>query len=303
VYAPRLPLSIGDSSYGRTYEQAGRRRFRTRSTAKTLRRIINMLRSRTSGVSVGCFVSIGGFGFDAWIQSSPIMSMLHRRRRHCRPGMSIRLCGDPDALWLDDRRSVDLVFGFIYICGILGEQVRYDLRKGLFPTCKIFRCRYYNKTPVGWIISRVSSDTERVARSWLPGGCSMSSGASMNIADLRSTSWCKINWQLAGIVLTLIVPVIIVIATLVSAAHHLVEYREVRKRNSKITGTYNETITGVRVIKRSTEKREPGSSSASFPARCIRPVIAPPGLSALFLPTRAVAEHAGDRQHCRGIAA
>ncbi len=55
------------------------------------------------------------------------------------------------------------VFIFIYLAGILGERIRYDLRKALFHHLQTLSLPYYNKTPVGWIISRVTSDTDRVA--------------------------------------------------------------------------------------------------------------------------------------------
>ena len=56
-----------------------------------------------------------------------------------------------------------------------------------------------------------------------------------------------INWQLALIVF-LAIPVLIIVAVQFKKKI-IIEFREVRKINSKITGSFNETITGVRVIK------------------------------------------------------
>ncbi len=55
------------------------------------------------------------------------------------------------------------VFGFIFLAGVLGERVRYDLRKNLFNNLQSLSLSYFSKTPVGWIMSRVTSDTERVS--------------------------------------------------------------------------------------------------------------------------------------------
>ena len=52
---------------------------------------------------------------------------------------------------------------FIYLAGILGERVQYDLRKKLFNHLQDLSLSYYSRTPVGWIMSRVTSDSERVA--------------------------------------------------------------------------------------------------------------------------------------------
>ena len=55
------------------------------------------------------------------------------------------------------------VFVFIYLAGLLGERIRYDLRQKLFNHLQQLSLTYYNRMPVGWIISRVTSDSDRVA--------------------------------------------------------------------------------------------------------------------------------------------
>ncbi len=55
------------------------------------------------------------------------------------------------------------VFGFIYLVGILAERVRYDLRKKMFNHLQELSLSYFSQTPVGWIMSRLTSDTERLA--------------------------------------------------------------------------------------------------------------------------------------------
>ena len=59
--------------------------------------------------------------------------------------------------------SAGIVFGFIFITGLLGEKVRYDLRRKLFHHLQELTFSYFDKTAVGWIMSRVTSDTERIA--------------------------------------------------------------------------------------------------------------------------------------------
>src|SRR5258708_23110922 len=55
------------------------------------------------------------------------------------------------------------VFGFIYLAGILGERVQYDLRKQLFNHLQTLSFSYFDRTAVGWIMSRVTSDTGHIA--------------------------------------------------------------------------------------------------------------------------------------------
>ena len=55
------------------------------------------------------------------------------------------------------------VLSMIFLTGMLGERMRYDLRKKLFNHLQDLSLSYYSRTPVGWIMSRVTSDTDRVA--------------------------------------------------------------------------------------------------------------------------------------------
>ncbi len=55
-----------------------------------------------------------------------------------------------------------LVFGFITAAGMLSERVQYDLRKTMFGRLQELSLSYFSRTPVGWLMSRVTSDTQRV---------------------------------------------------------------------------------------------------------------------------------------------
>jgi len=137
------------------------------------------------------------------------------------------------------------VFTFIYVTGLLGERVRYDLRKTLFNHLQQLSLSYYNRTPVGWIMSRVTSDTDRLAElvTW---GLLDVVWAVMNVSA-AVYFMMRINWPLALIVFA-IIPAITIVA-IQFKKRIIVEYRQVRKINSKITGAYNESISGVRVVK------------------------------------------------------
>jgi ATP-binding cassette subfamily B protein len=172
-------------------------------------------------------------------------------------------------------------FGFIYLVGILAERVRYDLRKNMFNHLQELSLSYFSQTPIGWIMARLTSDTERLSdlMTW---GILDSTWAAINIIT-SAIFMFMINPKLAVIVL-FILPILIVVAFRfrTTILHH---YRWARKMNSRITGAFNESITGVHVIK--ALSREDGNLDefseltdgmyeASFKAAW---------LSALFLPT------------------
>src|SRR6185503_10082812 len=55
------------------------------------------------------------------------------------------------------------VFVFILLCGVLGKRVQYDLRQKMFDHLQRLSFSYFDRTPVGWIMSRVTSDSDRIA--------------------------------------------------------------------------------------------------------------------------------------------
>lgn len=173
------------------------------------------------------------------------------------------------------------VFGFIYLVSLLGEQVRYDLRRSMFNHLQDLSLSYYSRTPVGWIMSRVTSDSDRVAEliTW---GLLDSTWAATNIIGSMAFMLI-INWKLALLVF-LSLPVLFVIANGFQK-RILVQFRQVRRLNSKITGTYNENINGVRVVKALGREQENLREFNILSGEMYRASYRAAWLSALFLPT------------------
>ena len=132
------------------------------------------------------------------------------------------------------------MFTFIYLAGVLGERIQYDLRKMLFNHLQDLSLSYYAQNAVGRLIARVTSDTGRVS-DLLTWGVVDSTWAVMNITT-SMIFMLIINWRLALIVLT-IIPIMIFIA-IEFRKRILVEFRISRRANSKITGAYQREHSG-----------------------------------------------------------
>jgi len=173
------------------------------------------------------------------------------------------------------------IFIFIYLAGVLGERVQYDLRKMLFNHLQDLSLSYYAQNAVGRLIARVTSDTGRVSDlvTW---GIVDSVWAVMNITT-SLTFMAIINWRLALIV-SVIIPIMMFVATKFQK-YILVEFRQSRRANSKITGAYNENIQGVRVVKALGREDENLVEFQQLTTRMYRASYRAAWLSALFLPT------------------
>ncbi len=172
------------------------------------------------------------------------------------------------------------VFGFVYLAGILGERIRYDMRRQLFNHLQTLSLSYYGKTPVGWIMSRVTSDTSRISELITWGMIDITWGFLNLVTAL--VFMLIINWKLALIVM-LILPALLIVAALFKKKI-LVEFRRVRKLNSKLTGVYNENISGVRVVKALTREEKNLEEFDGMATNLYRAAYRAAWLSALFLP-------------------
>ena len=135
---------------------------------------------------------------------------------------------------------------FFVALGIKVETgISRSLRNAIFFHLQKLNLSYYNKTPVGYLMARTNSDTNRIGDivAW-------------GLIDLSwSVFYCVgvviamflVHWKLALIVCATIPPLALI--TWYFQKRILSVNRIVRKLNSKMTGAMNEGITGSRTIK------------------------------------------------------
>ena len=120
-----------------------------------------------------------------------------------------------------------------------------DLRREMFEHLQILSLSFYNVTPVGYLLTRVNNDTNRI------GG-----NLAWNLLDMVDVVFyvtstfvimLMLNWRLALVVM-LVIPFAAVL-TVYFQPRILHWTRKVRKINSKITGAFNEGITGAKTSK------------------------------------------------------
>jgi len=172
------------------------------------------------------------------------------------------------------------VLAFIYLVGTLGERVQYDLRQQMFSHLQDLSFSYFDRTPVGWVMARVTSDSERIAQLVTWGLLDVTWGVLNIITSLAFMLY--INWRLTLIVMASL-PILLVVAVWFSQ-HILAEFRQVRRFNSQITAAYNENITGVRVVKALCREDANTREFAGLTSGLHHAAYRAAWLSALFLP-------------------
>lgn len=172
------------------------------------------------------------------------------------------------------------VMAFIFSAGRMGERVQYDLRKKMFARLQDLSLSYYDRTPVGWLMSRLTSDASRVGDLVAWGIMDLAWGVCNILVSLSFMA--VINFRMM-LIIAAVIPVLVVVAIRFKRKI-LLEYRDVRRMNSKITGAYNENITGVRVVKSLRREEANLDEFQDLTRTMYRAGFRAAWLSALFLP-------------------
>lgn len=135
--------------------------------------------------------------------------------------------------------------GFLYFAEKIRAYVSHDIRREGFGNLQQLSFSYYDYRPVGWLMARMTSDCDRLTDilAW-------------GILDLFWGTFIMIAIMGAMLVMEpmLALGVIVVVPALFFVSKYfqkqiLVSSRAVRRSNSRLTGSYNESIMGVRTTK------------------------------------------------------
>ncbi|NLN42443.1 MAG: ABC transporter ATP-binding protein [Clostridiales bacterium] len=137
------------------------------------------------------------------------------------------------------------VYYLIKIASEIELDLSYDIRKVGFKRLQELSFSYYDKTSVGWLMARMTSDVERLGATIAWSLVDLTWGATAMVGGLAAMLY--MNWRLA--LITLIVVPFLAVASVYFQKKILNSYRIVRRTNSKITGAFNEGIMGAMTTK------------------------------------------------------
>jgi len=137
------------------------------------------------------------------------------------------------------------VWVFIELAGNISNHMSHDIRRLCFDRLQDLEFAFYDHRPVGWLITRLTSDCDRLARIIAWGSLDLVWGTCFVI--MIAASLLLMNWRLALIVLAVLPPLAVV--SKFFQRMMLLSHREIRKFNSQITAAYHESIQGVRTTK------------------------------------------------------
>lgn len=137
------------------------------------------------------------------------------------------------------------VYAFIHLSGKIEVDLTHDIRLAGFKKLQELSFSYYDKTPVGYIMARLTSDVSNLGAFIAWTAIDMVWGVAVIVATIIAMFFLDITLSL----ITLSVAPFLVIASFYFQKKILKSHRIARRANSRVTGALNEGITASRTTK------------------------------------------------------
>ena len=157
---------------------------------------------------------------------------------------------------------VKLGVGFVqtYLLQSIGQKIMFDMRRQIFNHIQTLSTSFFDKNPVGRLITRVTSDVE-VLNEMFSAGIVSVFGDILTLTGIM-IALLFMNWRLALIVMA-VVPLIMVV-TAIFRAKARDGYRRVRIAVARISAFLQEHITGMSVIQLYNRERKSAEKFAAI---------------------------------------
>ena len=135
-------------------------------------------------------------------------------------------------------------YGETMLTAVLGQRVMRDLRQQLFDHVQRLPITFYDRTPVGRLVTRVTSDVESLNELF-------TAGVVAGLGDVFTllaiaVMMLVIDWRLA-LAAFAVIP-LVYLTSHVFQKRVRVAYRDIRARLARINAYLNERITGMRIV-------------------------------------------------------
>lgn len=174
-------------------------------------------------------------------------------RGEARDAAGLRRDGVGLALLLVVAQS--LTYVQMYTMQVAGARAMTDLRSGIFEFFQKLRLRYYDRTPVGRLVTRATNDVDAI-------GELFASGALNAMGDVVAlvgivVMMLALDWRMS-VVAFLAIPVVGVVVNFVRKRSREA-YREVRARTARLNAFLNEQVNGIAVVQAFVRERAAAS--------------------------------------------
>jgi ATP-binding cassette subfamily B protein len=137
-----------------------------------------------------------------------------------------------------------LRYGYTYLVAWLGQKIIYDIRREIFSKIQRLHLGFFDRTPVGRLLTRITSDVDAIQMMLTDGVVGLV--ADIGLITALTIYMFSINWQLALITLS-VMPLLFLIINYLRARIRDA-YRAVRLRTSMSNTYLAENLTGMTTV-------------------------------------------------------
>ena len=132
----------------------------------------------------------------------------------------------------------------VYVLQYTGQRVMYDMRRGLFAHILRLPLRFFDRSPVGRLVTRVTNDVNAINEMFTSMLVNVFSNVFLVLGIL--IVMFQLEWRLALVILALFP--FIVIAAWQFRNRARIAYREVRRQIARMNAYLQESFSGMRII-------------------------------------------------------
>jgi len=131
-----------------------------------------------------------------------------------------------------------------YLMQLTGQRVIHDLRAAIFGHLLSLEARFFDRNPVGRLMTRVLSDVEAVSEAFTSGLFAVVADVITLVGVVAVMLW--IDWRLTLVTFAIVPPLMLIAVNFRLNARDA--YREVRRRLARLNGFLQESLQGMTVI-------------------------------------------------------
>jgi len=138
-----------------------------------------------------------------------------------------------------------------YLMQYIGQRAMYDLRMKIFSHVQHLDLRFFDKNPVGRILTRVTSDVQVLSEMFTAGVIEIFGDIFMILGII--TAMLFINWKLALVVFS-VLPLLILV-TVIFRKKVRQSFRDIRLTTARLNAFTQENLTGISVVQSFTAEK------------------------------------------------
>ena len=137
-----------------------------------------------------------------------------------------------------------LMFGQMYTMQMVGARAMHDLRRGVFSFLHAQRLQFFDRRPIGRLVTRVTNDTDSIGELFASGALN-AFGDLLRLVGIFALM-LALDWRMSLIAFALLPPIGLIVELIRRQARKA--FRRIRTKLARLNAFLNEQVQGISVV-------------------------------------------------------